>query len=364
MSASNHRNKAYNTYHHLGSRIAHRVYFLREDERNEFVDRMFRVAAFTGVELVGWCIMTNHFHILAYLPRPVELDEEEVLHRYSILKGKDAMHFLAEQFKQWRATPGSEALVGRELVRLKSMMYSIAWFMKIIKQWTTEEYNRRYSHKGTLWEATYFDRVVDDTLEAKAHALGYVHLNPIRAAASAGYDDYPWSSFTALHSGSVAAIRGMRRVYGDDASVEAMSESHIALMDDLLGEMKRKRAVEIARRRAAGYEVPPDPLTDESMVAQAAAHLEMVQHAGTELAEQRRRGRPRDSAIDERIISVITSNPSLSPLDIVPLVGSCKSLVYARLSRLRKRGIISRSSRSSPWCINSIKSQTRSDLPR
>ncbi len=243
MSASNHRNKAYNTYHHLGSRIAHRVYFLREDERNEFVDRMFRVAAFTGVELVGWCIMTNHFHIMAYLPRPVELDEEEVLHRYSILKGKDAMHFLVEQFKQWRATPGSEALVGRELVRLKSMMYSIAWFMKIIKQWTTEEYNRRYSHKGTLWEATYFDRVVDDTLEAKAHALGYVHLNPIRAAASAGYDDYPWSSFTALHRGSVAAIRGMRRVYGDDASVEAMSESHIALMDDLLEEMKRKRAV-------------------------------------------------------------------------------------------------------------------------
>lgn len=352
MSASNHRNKAYNTYHHLGSRIAHRVYFLREDERNEFVDRMFRVAAFTGVELVGWCIMTNHFHIMAYLPRPVELDEEEVLHRYSILKGKDAMHFLAEQFKQWRATPGSEALVGRELVRLKSMMYSIAWFMKIIKQWTTEEYNRRYSHKGTLWEATYFDRVVDDTLEAKAHALGYVHLNPIRAAASAGYDDYPWSSFTALHSGSVAAIRGMRRVYGDDASVEAMSKSHIALMDDLLEEMKRKRAVEIARRRAAGYEVPPDPLTDESMVAQAAAHLEMVQHAGTELAEQRRRGRPRDSAILSKILETIRSNPSIDVASLAAQVGKTHSSVYSYVSELKRQGVISRASRTSPWQIN------------
>ncbi len=349
MSASNHRNKEYDTYHHLGSRIAHRVFFLTEEERNDFVDRMFRVAAYTGVELVGWCIMTNHFHIMVYLPRPVDIDEQEVLRRYAILKGYDAMRNLAEQFMQWRTTPSGDVLADLELVRLKSMMYSIAWFMKMIKQWTTEEYNRRYSHKGTLWEATYFDRVVDDTLEEKAHALGYVHLNPIRAAASAGYDDYPWSSFTEVRRGNPAAISGMRRVYGEDVSVAGMSESHVALLDDMLEDMKRERAVEVARRRAAGYEVPRDPLTDESLVAQAAAHLDMVQRAGTELDEERRCGRPRDMAIDEKILDVVRTNPSIDVAEISRKIGKPLSSVYRALSKLRKCGVLARE--GSHWQI-------------
>ena len=57
MAASNHRINDYGTVHHLTSRIAHRVYFLKEEERNDFIEIMLRVAEFCGIELIGWCIM-------------------------------------------------------------------------------------------------------------------------------------------------------------------------------------------------------------------------------------------------------------------------------------------------------------------
>ena len=48
---------------------------------------MMRVSAFSGVELIGWCIMNNHFHIYVYLPEPPQMTDEEVLARFKALKG-------------------------------------------------------------------------------------------------------------------------------------------------------------------------------------------------------------------------------------------------------------------------------------
>ena len=79
------RNTEYNTVHHLTSRIAHRAFFLKEEERNDFIDLMLRVSAFSGVELIGWCVLDNHFHIYVYLPNPPALSDDEVLRRFRLL---------------------------------------------------------------------------------------------------------------------------------------------------------------------------------------------------------------------------------------------------------------------------------------
>lgn len=44
MANSNKRVKKYETIHHLVSRIAHRVYFLKEDERKDFLEIVRRAA--------------------------------------------------------------------------------------------------------------------------------------------------------------------------------------------------------------------------------------------------------------------------------------------------------------------------------
>ena len=67
--------------YHLISRIANRAFYFGEEERTGFVARMWRVAYFSCVEVLAYCVMCNHFHILAYVPPPRELAEEEVLAR-------------------------------------------------------------------------------------------------------------------------------------------------------------------------------------------------------------------------------------------------------------------------------------------
>lgn len=358
MSASNHRNKDYETFHHLTSRIAHQVFFLKEDERNDFVFRMLRVAEFSGIRLIGWCAMTNHFHILAYLPTPKALDEDEILRRYSLLKSSAEFADLQTRIAMWRKMPGGESLVEETLGRIKARMYSIGEFMKTLKQWMTEDYNRRYAHRGTLWEATYHDRIVKGALKDLSETLGYIHLNPIRAAASAGFDDYQWSSFTAFRKGDATAVAGMRLVYGDDATVDDMRSSHIALLDGLLEYEKRKRAEEVARKRGAGYDIPHDHLTDESMVAQAAAHLELVRREAVEIESvgritKRTRGRPavtggeRESAI----LRAIMETPSLSIPALAAALKVPVSTIYENVRKLKRRGVLSQSKRGAAWTI-------------
>ena len=102
MANSNRRDRESETAHHLISRIAHRVYFLNEDERKDFLEIVRRAAEFTGVRLLGWCVMTNHFHILAYLPAPECIDEDEALRRYGVLKGQAALAEKGRELSEWR----------------------------------------------------------------------------------------------------------------------------------------------------------------------------------------------------------------------------------------------------------------------
>ena len=315
---------------------------MKDEERNDFVEMMRRVADFSGIQLVAWCVLTNHFHILAFLPEAVEIEEEEVLRRYGVLKGIVARKKLEMQFTQWReGGENGKERIQAELEKLKSRMYDIGEFMKILKQWFTVEYNRRYAHVGTLWESVYHDKVIKDECESVARVAGYIHLNPIRAAATDRFDGYVWSSFTALKRGDGIALKGMRMIYGEGTAANEITEAHGELMRQMLEEEKQKRAMEIARKRAAGYKVPADPLTNEAMIAQAAAHLEKVIDESVALTEMRKvRGRPTSGRVEleRRIIELWKMNPRIRADAIAEATGRPISTVYLYLKRMKQEG--------------------------
>ena len=82
------RENKHNRVYHLISRIAHRAFFLSADERDRYIDIMKRSAAFSGVRLLAWCVMTNHVHILVYVPEPEELSDDALLSRMRTLYRK------------------------------------------------------------------------------------------------------------------------------------------------------------------------------------------------------------------------------------------------------------------------------------
>ena len=79
------RIKLPNRCYHLISRVAHRAYFLDEDERTRLVDFVRRVAEFSGVKLLAYSVMSNHFHVFVYIGRPESLSDAEIVRRISAL---------------------------------------------------------------------------------------------------------------------------------------------------------------------------------------------------------------------------------------------------------------------------------------
>ena len=85
------RNFKTNQCCHLISRIANRAFFLNDEEKTRFVERLWRVATFSCVEVLAYCFMSNHFHILVYVPDPRELSDDELLARIRALYSGTAL---------------------------------------------------------------------------------------------------------------------------------------------------------------------------------------------------------------------------------------------------------------------------------
>lgn len=338
MSVSNHRNHKTNTIHHLVSRVAHRVYFLKDEERNDFIEMMRRAAEYCGVELLGWCIMTNHFHILVYLPEEDEVPEPEVIRRVGILKGKGASEALANKLSELRRN-GDIYMATEYLDDERNRMYDIGSFMKILKQWFTMEYNRRYSHTGTLWESAYKDRVIKHVTNDISTVLCYIHLNPIRAAACSGFDEYSWSSLAAAVNGDEVAIKGLRFIYGENLSNDELFEVHHRKMSEALEDIKRQRAEDVARKRAAGMNAPLDPLTDEAMVIQATAHFQKVQAALIETKQvDGSKAAIKRHEIKMSILQALAENPHLTMAALSDVVDAPKATVCRYVNALKRDG--------------------------
>ena len=355
MANSNGRVKEYGTVHHLISRIAHRVYFLKDEERMEFLEIVRRAAEFTGVQLIGWCVMGNHFHLLVFLAERRAIGETEILRRYGVLKSAKAAEDMGAMLGKWRSEgePG-ERRVSEWLDGQQRRMYDVGSFMKIVKQWFTEEYNRRNAHKGTLWESAYFGRVVPRRTNDLAECLAYIHLNPIRAVETDRFDGYAWSSYSAFRKGEPIATEGMRFVYGGEPSVEEIVEAHEGLLWALLEKEKLRRAEEIARRREDGYEMPPDSLTTEAMVAQKAAHLVEVRRSLRELNESdivKNRCRMTRDVREKEVVALLEMDCRMEVGVLAERLGIGLSMAYHLIAGLRKRGVLERDRHKGIWII-------------
>ena len=178
------RNFATDRCYHLVSRIANRAFYLSEEERTRFVERMWRVAYFSCVDVLAYCVMDNHFHILAYVPPQRELSEEEVLARVRTLYLGDR---LVAFEKDWALQLAHDDPEKRRqfLARYIARMWSASEFMKTLKQRYTMSFNGRRDHHGTMWESRYRVRVKDPAECGMMLAeSGYVDANPVNAAKS------------------------------------------------------------------------------------------------------------------------------------------------------------------------------------
>ena len=72
-----------NKCYYLVSRLAHRAFFFDDEEKDRAVALMRRVEGFSGVVVLAYAFMSNHFHI--YVPSAEEIGEGEILRRIRVL---------------------------------------------------------------------------------------------------------------------------------------------------------------------------------------------------------------------------------------------------------------------------------------
>lgn len=114
--------------------------FASDDDRCEYLDLLKRYATKYDLELWGYCLMSNHVHLIAYPTLPTSL---------------------------------ARALATTHMVY-------------------AQRQHKRHGVVGHLWQGRFFSCALDD--EHLVQAIRYVEMNPVRAGMVGRPDEWEWSS--------------------------------------------------------------------------------------------------------------------------------------------------------------------------
>ena len=68
--------------YHVMSRTAYQSLVFGDEEKEIFTRLLFQQALFAGVDVLGYCIMSNHIHLLLRVSPIDSLPDEVLLERY------------------------------------------------------------------------------------------------------------------------------------------------------------------------------------------------------------------------------------------------------------------------------------------
>lgn len=199
---------------HCISRVVDRNFIFGEVEKRHFCKWMRKLEQFCGVQVVTYCLMSNHFHLLVKVPdrelvpdlTPGKLRELlPLIYRQRALR--DAIDELERA--EAAAQSGSSAWLIALLRRYQNRRHSISHFLKDLKQRFTRWYNRQSDRSGTLWEDRFRSVLVENGEQALLTMAAYIDLNPVRAGLVADPKDYIWCGYAAAVAGNQAARKGL-----------------------------------------------------------------------------------------------------------------------------------------------------------
>lgn len=201
-------------YHCVTRTVAGEM-LLRSREKEVLRKMLWQVADFSGVEILAYCIMTNHFHVLLRVSgEGGKIPGQELLRRYRSLYFANASPNYPdpEVMAQILEEDSEQAAQWEE--RLSRRMQDVSEFMKTLKQRFSIWYNKTHSRFGTLWAERFKSTIVENDPVALKMVAGYIDLNPIRAGLVADPANYRWSSYGEAMGGLTRAQSALSSVLG------------------------------------------------------------------------------------------------------------------------------------------------------
>ncbi len=163
------------TTYHVISRSALDGYPLGEQEKSLLLTIIQQLSAVYFCEVLGFCLMGNHFHLLVTMRPEDEVSDKEVQTSFQRRYGDE-----------YTLMPG-------QIPFYRQKWTSLSEYVKEIKQGFTRVYNKKRGRKGTFW-AERFKSVIVEKGETLINCLAYIDLNPVRAGLVDRPEEYHWSS--------------------------------------------------------------------------------------------------------------------------------------------------------------------------
>ena len=113
----------------------------------------------------AWCLLKNHFHLLVYLKKGNEIENEEL--EYST-------------------------------VEISKIVNASRQFSHLFNAYT-QAINKKFNRTGSLFENT-FERKIVTSEKYFQKLIYYIHNNPVHHGFTENINDYPWSSYDTILS--------------------------------------------------------------------------------------------------------------------------------------------------------------------
>jgi REP element-mobilizing transposase RayT len=176
-------------YYHCVSRCVRRAFLCGTDahsgqsfdHRRQWIeDRIKKLSQVFAIDICGYAVMSNHYHVVLRIDRDQALRWEttEVIRRWHHL-------FTGHPFTERYLAGGSLLTVERQVVedladRWRARLRDVSWFMRCLNEPIARDANREDDCTGRFWEGRFKSQALLDE-KALAACLTYVDLNPIRA---------------------------------------------------------------------------------------------------------------------------------------------------------------------------------------
>jgi putative transposase len=197
------------SFYHVMSRVVDRRKVFEAKDKEIFRRILRNQEAFSGVRIVTYCLMSNHFHLLLEVPDRETLpplDEESLLGVLPLLYPGDVVEGVKQELERARAS-GDEAWHREILNRYERRRGDLGLFLKEVKLRITFYMNKRLGRTGTLWEGRYKSVLIEDCEQALLTISAYIDLNPIRAGIVTQPEDYRWCGYSEAVAGGRRAQR-------------------------------------------------------------------------------------------------------------------------------------------------------------
>ena len=229
------RVKVEGAYYHVMSRCALQAHLLKGDGgevKEMFMKMLRRAETFSGVKVVNYCVMDNHFHLLLHVPRRREVPDGELDRRVRVLYGERRASGILERWAELLGKKGGESVVQREREAMRRRMYDLSEFVKTFKQRFSLWYCKNHGNlEGTIWQGVFHSVLIEGRHDALGAVSAYITLNPVRAGIVDDPGDYAWSGYGAACAGDAAAKHALLSTCFGKAAMAAKWEAYQSMLE-------------------------------------------------------------------------------------------------------------------------------------